>query len=373
MSLDLEFYIRKTNTHKHDNMNFHSITWDGQYYYTVMEHSNEIHVYNELWELIHIIVQKSCIHLLYYCQWKSVFYLIFEDNKNILYKYTRELDFIEEYSLKIPPNYGEIQYIQTASFSNRIYIGFEYNIGFADIKSLTLQHYACYKDVILSFYVFQIKTKTMVLTITHIQDKYLFAIQDHNGSLLFQSEQDVVGESLYPIYYCNMDESSLMFTLLTSSSCYKYNYYSITLKEAIRNKCNIEKNNMNICDNKSISLEESLIEILHSIAQVETSIAHILSVESEKLQHTLAISNDIDAILCMNQEINKTIIHVTQLEQTLYNKLQLAISINPINNTCKYSNKLNYRTPCNNTSCNNTYDSTPIYPCNNIPNNSSTI
>ena len=62
-------------------------------------------------------------------------------------------------------------------------------------------------------------------------------------------------------------------------------------------------------------------DILESIALVEASLAHILNAEGEKLQKVLSITDDLDEILCVNREINRTIINATHLEHTLYAKL----------------------------------------------------
>lgn len=62
-------------------------------------------------------------------------------------------------------------------------------------------------------------------------------------------------------------------------------------------------------------------DIVESIAMVETAISHILNAEGEKIQKVLSETDDIDQILCVNDHVNQTIIHVTHLEQILYDKL----------------------------------------------------
>lgn len=61
--------------------------------------------------------------------------------------------------------------------------------------------------------------------------------------------------------------------------------------------------------------------LIESVALVETSLAHILNAEGEKLQKVIKESDDIDLLLCVNREVNKTIINATFLEQVLYHKL----------------------------------------------------
>ncbi|MEM1483322.1 hypothetical protein V6615_00430 [Oscillospiraceae bacterium PP1C4] len=62
-------------------------------------------------------------------------------------------------------------------------------------------------------------------------------------------------------------------------------------------------------------------DIMESVAQIETAISHILNAEGEKLQKVLATTTDIDKILCVNKEVNNTIINATHLEHVLYAKL----------------------------------------------------
>lgn len=60
---------------------------------------------------------------------------------------------------------------------------------------------------------------------------------------------------------------------------------------------------------------------MESIALIETALSHILNAEGEKIQKVLATTDDIDKIMCVNREVNKTIVNATHLEHTLYAKL----------------------------------------------------
>ncbi|MEF9922157.1 MAG: hypothetical protein RSC95_05725 [Anaerovoracaceae bacterium] len=71
--------------------------------------------------------------------------------------------------------------------------------------------------------------------------------------------------------------------------------------------------------------KESCTDIIESIALVETALSHILNAEGEKLQKVLATTDDIEKILCVNREVNRTIINATHLEHTLYDKLSMAL------------------------------------------------
>lgn len=63
-------------------------------------------------------------------------------------------------------------------------------------------------------------------------------------------------------------------------------------------------------------------DVLESIALVEAALSHILNAQGEELQKVVAECDNIEEMLVVNQEINKTITKVTHLEQVLYNKLE---------------------------------------------------
>lgn len=66
--------------------------------------------------------------------------------------------------------------------------------------------------------------------------------------------------------------------------------------------------------------------IIESIALMEASLAHILNAEGEKLQKAIELACDTKELLAVNSSVQKTLIHITFLEQTLYSKLDKACS-----------------------------------------------
>ncbi len=95
--------------------------------------------------------------------------------------------------------------------------------------------------------------------------------------------------------------------------------------DSFHKKCHKNNCNTPICDT-----EISFCEILHSIALVETGIAHILNSEGEKIQKALQCTCDIKEILKVNKSITETIVKITKLEETLCCKLE-ALSKNNFN------------------------------------------
>lgn len=75
-------------------------------------------------------------------------------------------------------------------------------------------------------------------------------------------------------------------------------------------------------------------DIMESIALIETAMSHILNAEGEKIQKILATTDDIDKIMCVNREVNKTIVNATHLEHTLYAKLSALSDCGLCDNLC---------------------------------------
>ena len=114
-----------------------------------------------------------------------------------------------------------------------------------------------------------------------------------------------------------------MGLIVTKDNKYNYIYYLNNIC-----KCNIKKN----CKKKNC--EKNNCNLIESIALMETSLAHILNSEGEKLQKVLKETNNICEILKTNDSVNKTIINTTILEQLLYEKLKLAYKDHNDNKLC---------------------------------------
>lgn len=113
-----------------------------------------------------------------------------------------------------------------------------------------------------------------------------------------------------PCKYCIKDityDSCHIYILVSTCDCYNF----VLL-------CNINEHHCHP------NPKQSCVDIMESIALIETSLSHILNAEGEKIQKILAISNDPDKILEVNRAVNKTITNVTHLEHVLYAKLESA-------------------------------------------------
>lgn len=66
-------------------------------------------------------------------------------------------------------------------------------------------------------------------------------------------------------------------------------------------------------------------EIIHSIALEEAGIAHILNAEGEKIQKAVALSKNIEELICVNQSVKRTLTQISILEGHLYAKLEAVL------------------------------------------------
>lgn len=69
-----------------------------------------------------------------------------------------------------------------------------------------------------------------------------------------------------------------------------------------------------------------IYEVMHSIALEEAGISHILNAEGEKIQKAVAISDNIEQLICVNESVKRTLTQVTLLEGMLYSKLEALVT-----------------------------------------------
>lgn len=82
------------------------------------------------------------------------------------------------------------------------------------------------------------------------------------------------------------------------------------------------------CSENKCDYENSICEMIESIALEEVGISHILNAEGEKLQKMICESNNLCDLLKANESINRTITNISMLEQVLYAKLELILNSN---------------------------------------------
>lgn len=134
---------------------------------------------------------------------------------------------------------------------------------------------------------------------------------------------------LYPYLNCCNEEYQFFLLATNNEGC------SCLLKWVVDScelgikicKCNFISCDKKCCDKccngrtPQPCLNNSCNRAIECIALISAAIAHILNAEGEKIQKIVAVSNDINEILCVNKMVNETIVNVTHLEHTLYDKL----------------------------------------------------
>ncbi len=64
-----------------------------------------------------------------------------------------------------------------------------------------------------------------------------------------------------------------------------------------------------------------------TVAEAQMALSHILNAEGEKLKRAIASTDDLNALLEVNQAVNRTLVDVTFLEQALYHDLEKILEI----------------------------------------------
>lgn len=153
---------------------------------------------------------------------------------------------------------------------------------------------------------------------------------------LFRLERDV---NLQGIVYRPCGSCAVLDCLLLRQGCYSYLYERPFHTEDFGfTPCPC---NDHYCSGACCPLpapkpdsEQACTDVIESVALVEAALAHILNAEGEKLQKVIAESCDFDELMCVNKEVNRTLIHATQLEQALYAKLAVLSDICPCESDC---------------------------------------
>lgn len=110
------------------------------------------------------------------------------------------------------------------------------------------------------------------------------------------------------------------------------------------NNCDCCRRDCSSCPHRGCccqTREKNCNKILESIALEEAGIAHILNAEGEKIQKAVELATDTSCLLEVNDSLIKTLRYITQLEQTLYAKLDQVLSNCNCcdNSSCKHCHK----------------------------------
>ncbi len=120
-------------------------------------------------------------------------------------------------------------------------------------------------------------------------------------------------------------------SIFTQQGCYpSYSKFPVTPHNLGFNPCICNHRIcQHCCCDPCCAPEESLSEVLESIALLETALSCILNAQGESLQKMVAESDSLEEMLEANQQVSQTITKVTRLEQVLYCKLEALEQIQP--------------------------------------------
>lgn len=176
----------------------------------------------------------------------------------------------------------------------------------------------------------------------------IYGIQDGKQQLLLLDDENrcLYSETLPSRYTlkgilynpCIKEEKDYRFELLVNKrGCYPYMRYAKLCPAVISfHPCQCNQSICkNCCGKPPCKPGDACADVIESIALVEAALSHIINAEGEKLQKVLAATGDVDKILCVNKEINKTIINATHLEHALYAKLSAVMDCCKCGDICK--------------------------------------
>ncbi len=87
-----------------------------------------------------------------------------------------------------------------------------------------------------------------------------------------------------------------------------------------------------------IDPEYAATALLQSIALEETALSHIINAEGEKLQKGIAISNNVNDLLRLNESVASMISDVKELESALKDKLDAVMNLFNLAQKCRCRN-----------------------------------
>ncbi|MCL2522396.1 MAG: hypothetical protein FWE36_06015 [Erysipelotrichales bacterium] len=281
-----------------ENNKFAGITFDGQFFYLTQKNSKKICKFNSDFKSIDAIstcqnYTKICFDKTIKCFWAKA-----ENDKKFIYRLCS--DFKATDKMLIAHNEDNL----TSCKSKLIQESFGPNI----IKN------------------YDIKIFEQIITITALHDgqKLLFKVPNDHIPL------DI---SLLPV----KNNSEIKFALLVSTTCgdSKILIYNNCFKQnKICGKDNKDNDRKPECCDfvKTLNCRDAVVQVVQSVAFVETALAYLIQAESEKIKKAIEIASTVEELLDINSSIQKTIVNVLMVEQVLYQKLDAA---NELYKKCK--------------------------------------
>lgn len=296
-------------THVENSATYCGIAYDGEFFYMSAPICHEVHKYSKAFELVEIIATSAKFSSLCYDSYSGCFWAVAQCELGRIFRLNSLFQKIGDISVRDGRNTPlQLSSVAMKDSQNLIVCG---NFGVAEL------HKNCPIAAVYSRDCLQTVPSSAV---THCKNCYITAIcTAHGQSLccgLFCDNEQI--QSVLPTNYQIRDiaacsaEAGVFYLLATRD--YRFNY-------AIRCElCSAKCENISPCD----EYRQSLGGVISSISKIEESIAEILSAESRKIRKVLLCTDDCAEIIRINESVNKTISQVTQLEQVLCSKMNMA-------------------------------------------------
>lgn len=309
-----------------------SITFNGVNFILLDEYRGEIILLGKNYKPVKNIVLKRKYSNICFDNVQNCYWAISDNDACIIYQLDARFNEINQISLKNVIHY-EATGISYDCAGKKIWIAFPSCTGYVKAGTDTLIY-------------IQNNSKTMinrsVLSLSHCT---LLSYKEDEKQFIEISSREYCRELIrcIPDGYtiedmcvisCTQNKiehfSSYSICLLLSQDCSKKMFIMRFYLKFCKNKtpeliCEKLENMKPITDCNKHDNEcarNAKYQIMQSIALEEAAIAHILNAEGEKIQKAVANFDDLDKLLCVNESVKQTIIHITQLETQLYLKLE---------------------------------------------------
>ncbi|WP_202621542.1 hypothetical protein [Anaerocolumna sedimenticola] len=320
-------------------MLYKGIAFDGCYFYLTMPQNLSISKFDMSLRQVDIIKlnkQYSCICYdnIENCFWASV-----ANINDLLYKLDTDMKEIDRIRInKCTRLFGALSGLSFNCDKNLLLVTYKDSIieiqKNGDTKCLSSARKGYYNAVlsIAPYYIVSIYTGK----------EPNIALFSDSGALIEVFSLSKVYRVEDIILYSESDKEKkelTIFILATKNNCYpRLLQYHLNARGIELCKCNYK---YSYTTNDPQNKEQSISDLIESIALVETALSHILNGLGEKIQKTNQMADNINDMLEVNKSINKTIMNITQLEHILYAKLDSlgSISTQPCHNDKKMHKK----------------------------------
>ena len=290
----------------HCHCSYKGIAYDGCFFYLSNPHEKTIAKYNLTFSFMEEFDVQRRYTSLCYSEKKECFFALTSDETDCIYVLDRkfqERDKISVKNVNMGVRYNNITGVTCGENGQIVVCG---NFGIAEIdrgNSLKVS------------IIDQPKNAIQFTSIARVWEEYICTFKQSHCQLvgMFGGCNNEQMQCHIPEQFCVEDITEFVCT----KDCCKIFYILVRKGEGC--SCILK---IKVCCGKDS--EQSTCDILESIALVETAIAHILNAEGEKIQKILCVSDDPCEILKVNEMVNQTLVHVTQLESVLCEKLKIA-------------------------------------------------